>query len=339
MKNTSGLPRHPTASRHFRISRWLLSGFAALFAAGLLAATQPVKAETFNFVALGDMPYGFDVTAGASYRSLIKEINAVKPLFSVHVGDFKAGYSQCSDEEFARQRHHFDLFEQAVVYTPGDNDWTDCARTIAGSYDPLERLAKLRRDFFFPDRSLGQKPIALESQSVLMPKFPEFIENQRWIVSRTLFVTLHIVGSNNKYDPTAPRAEAEFLERDRANIAWIQDAFRLARQKGLVAIAFFMQADVLLSGNRYENFPPKSGFRTSFGQTLLPLAKEVGKPVLIVHGDSHEFEFDSIYLLDGKQLKNVQRLEVPGASVTKAVEVTVDESAAVPFSVRVISPK
>ena len=58
-----------------------------------------------------------------------------------------------------------------------------------------------------------------------------------------------------------------------------------------------------------------------------------------MHGDSHEFEFDSIYLLDGKQLKNVQRLEVPGASVTKAVEVTVDESAAVPFSVRVISPK
>ena len=339
MKNPSSLPGQRTAGRHLRFNRWLLSGLAALFAAGLLATSLPVKAETFNFVALGDMPYGFDFTAGANYRSLIKEINAVKPLFSVHVGDFKAGYSQCSDEEFARQRHHFDLFEQAVIYTPGDNDWTDCARTIAGSYDPLERLAKLRRDFFFPDRSLGQKPIALESQSVLMPKFSDFIENQRWIVSRTLFVTLHIVGSNNKYDPTDPRAEAEFLERDRANIAWIQDAYRLARQKGLVAIAFFLQADVLLSGDRHDNFPPKSGFRTSFGQTLLPLAKEFGKPVLIVHGDSHEFEFDSLYMLDGAQLKNVQRLEVPGALVTKAVEVTVDETAAVPFSVRVISPK
>ena len=339
MQRPFAVPGHPAVRRHLRINRWLLSGLAALIAAGLLAVSLPVKAETFRFVALGDMPYGFDSTAGANYRSLIREINAVKPLFSVHVGDFKAGYTQCSDQEFALQRHHFDLFEQAVVYTPGDNDWTDCARTIAGSYDPLERLAKLRRDFFFPDHSLGQRPIALESQSVLMPKFPDFIENQRWIVSRTLFVTLHIVGSNNKYDPTDPRAEAEFLERDRANIAWIQDAYRLARQKGLVAIAFFLQADVLLSGDRYENYPPKSGFRSSFGQTLLPLAREFGKPVLVVHGDSHEFRFDSIYALDGDLLKNVQRLEVPGAMVTKAVEVTVDEAAAVPFSARVIPPK
>ena len=339
MKNTSELSGCRKDGRHFRILRRLLSGFAALCAAGLLAAGLPAKAETFSFVALGDMPYGFDSTAGANYRSLIRDINAIKPLFSVHVGDFKAGYTQCSDEEFARQRRHFDLFEQAVVYTPGDNDWTDCARTVAGSYDPLERLAKLRRDFFFPDRSLGQKPIALESQSVLMPKFPDFIENQRWIVSRTLFVTLHIVGSNNRYDPTDPRAEAEFIERDRANIAWIQDAFRLARQKGLVAIAFFLQADVLLGGDRYENYPPKSGYRTSFGQTLLPLAREFGKPILIVHGDSHEFRFDAIYVLDGQRLKNVQRLEVPGAIITKAVEVTVDEKAAVPFSARVISPK
>ena len=339
MKNTSELSGCRKDGRHFRIMRRLLSGFAALCAAGLLAAGLPAKAETFSFVALGDMPYGFDSTAGANYRSLIREINAIKPLFSVHVGDFKAGYTQCSDEEFARQRRHFDLFEQAVVYTPGDNDWTDCARAVAGSYDPLERLAKLRRDFFFPDHSLGQKPIALESQSVVMPKFSDFIENQRWIVSRTLFVTLHMVGSNNRYDPTAPRAEAEFLERDRANIAWIQDAYRLAREKGLVAIAFFLQADVLLSGDRYDNFPPSSGFRKSFGQTLLPLAKEFGKPVLIVHGDSHEFEFDSLYKLDGAQLKNVQRLEVPGAMITKAVEVTVDESAAVPFSTRLISPK
>ena len=328
-----------TVGPESRVGRPLVRAFAALFAVSLLVASLPVRAETFAFVALGDMPYGFDATAGASYRSLIKEINAVKPLFSVHVGDFKAGYTQCSDEEFARQRHHFDLFEQAVIYTPGDNEWTDCARMIAGSYDPLERLAKLRRDFFFPDHSLGQKPIALESQSVVMPEFADFVENQRWIVSRTLFVTLHIVGSNNRYDPIDPRAEAEFLGRDRANIAWIRDAYRLARQKEMVAIAFFLQADVLLSGDRRDNYPPKSGFRTSFGQTLLPLAREFGKPVLIVHGDSHEFEFDSIYILDGAQLKNVQRLEVPGASVTKAVEVTVDESAAVPFSVRVISPK
>lgn len=311
--------------------------FAVVLAAGLLAlAGFRVSAETFSFVTLGDLPYGFDATAGANYRSLIREINAVKPRFSVHLGDFKAGYSKCSDEEFARQRHHFDLFEQGVVYTPGDNDWTDCGRAIAGGYDPIERLAKLRRDFYFPDRSLGQQPITLESQSRVMPKFADYAENQRWQISRTLFVTLHIVGSNNRFDPKDPRAEAEFLERERANIAWIEDAFRLAKAKGIVAIAFFLQADVLLGGDRYDNFPPSSGFRRSFGETLLPLAKAYGKPVLVAHGDSHEFRFDTVYLLDGVRVKNVLRLEVPGAMVTKAVLVTVDEQSATTFSARVI---
>jgi hypothetical protein len=328
----------PFAARH-RVVKRALPRVLALLVTALLAAVPPAQAAIFNFVALGDLPYGFDATAGAQYRSLITAINRVNPRFSVHVGDFKAGYTQCSDEEFARQRRHFDLFEQAVIYTPGDNDWTDCGRMIAGNYDPLERLAKIRRDFFFPDRSLGQKPIALESQSVVMPDFSDYVENQRWVVSRTLFATLHIVGSNNRFDPKDPRAEAEFLARDRANIAWIQDAFRLAKSRGYVAVAFFLQADVLLEGNRHDNFPPSSGFRQSFGQTLLPLAKEFGKPVLIVHGDSHDFEVDSIYILDGQTLKNVTRLEVPGARVTKAVDVTVNEQAAEPFSFRLISTK
>ena len=326
------------AARHRAVKR-AQARVLALLAAVLLAAVLPAGAATFNFVALGDLPYGFDATAGENYRSLITAINRVKPRFSVHVGDFKAGYTQCSDEEFARQRHHFDLYEQAVIYTPGDNDWTDCGRIVAGSYDPLERLAKIRRDFFFPDRSLGRQPITLESQAVVMSGFSSYVENQRWVVSRTLFVTLHIVGSNNRFDPKDPRAEAEFLARDRANIAWIQDAFRLAKSKGYVAMAFFLQADVLLSGDRHDNFPPGSGFRQSFGQTLLPLAREFGKPVLIVHGDSHDFQVDSIYILDGQKLTNVTRLEVPGSTVTKAVGVTVNEQAADPFSFRLISPK
>ena len=338
MKQVRFSCRQSIAAWHF-IARRLGARVAALFVVVMLAMAHPVQAETFSFVALGDLPYGFDATAGANYRSLIKAINGLKPRFSVHVGDFKAGYSQCSDQEFARQRHHFDLYDQAVIYTPGDNDWTDCGRMVAGSYDPLERLAKLRRDFFFPDHSLGQKPIALESQSVVMQGFPDYIENQRWVVSRTLFVTLHMVGSNKRFDPTDPRAEAEFLARDRANIAWIQDAFGLAKSRGYVAIAFFLQADVLLGGDRYDNFPPKSGFRKSFGQTLLPLAREFGKPVLIVHGDSHEFEFDSVYRLDGEQLKNVFRLEVPGAMVTKAVDVMVNEQSDEPFTYQLISPR
>ena len=31
-----------------------------------------------------------------------------------------------------------------LVYTPGDNEWTDCHRANNGAYDPLERLGVVR---------------------------------------------------------------------------------------------------------------------------------------------------------------------------------------------------
>jgi hypothetical protein len=35
-----------------------------------------------------------------------------------------------------------------VIYTPGDNEWTDTHDERVGSHDPLERLASIRRIFF-----------------------------------------------------------------------------------------------------------------------------------------------------------------------------------------------
>ena len=56
-----------------------------------------------------------------------------------------------------------------------------------------------------------------------------------------------------------------------------------------------------------------------------------------MHGDSHTFEFDQAFLLNSQVLKNVYRLEVPGAKTTGAVSVTVDEGSVKPFSVEKIS--
>jgi hypothetical protein len=52
----------------------------------------------------------------------------------------------------------FNALPHPLIYTPGDNEWTDCheGRNVAG-LDPLERLAKLRTVFFQGERSLGQK--------------------------------------------------------------------------------------------------------------------------------------------------------------------------------------
>lgn len=327
------LPKINGQSHGFEMNKmsWLFWLFVSL------TSVINVRAETFSFVALGDMPYGSDDTAGTKYRTLINKINVLNPEFSIHVGDFKSGSALCSDEEFARQRKHFDLFKNAVIYTPGDNDWTDCGRRSNGSYDPLERLTKLRVQFFKPTMSLGQTPLSLVTQAMLMPDFSTYIENQRWRFANTLFSTLHIVGSDNRFAPNNADAEKEFLAREQANITWIKETFRVAENQNLQTLVFAFQADVPRVMSRSGALGEATGYHGTIEKTFIPLAKEFKGSVLVVHGDSHTFKFDQPFLSGSQVLKNVFRLEVPGASTTAAVNVTIDEGNTKPFSVKDIS--
>jgi hypothetical protein len=309
----------------------------ACLALGLVMSVPAAQAQAgFSFVALGDLPYGSPEKAYGPYRALIERINQVGPDFSIHVGDFKSGSTLCSDEEFANQRAHFQRFKGAVVYTPGDNEWTDCHRGNNGAYEPLERLAALRKGFFKPDQSLGSQPMRVQSQAQRMPAFATYVENLRWQHQGVQFNTLHIVGSNNNLESRDVAATREFHERDAANIAWIQSAFADAAAQNPSLIVFAFQADVFDSKSAYEDFPSWSGFRQSVGETLLPLAQRWGKPVLVIHGDSHRFKLDQPFTLNRQPLANVTRLIVPGASDVRAVKVTVQPGAALAFEL--ISP-
>lgn len=300
----------------------------------LMASTSQAQ-QPFTFVALGDLPYGIPQNSYGAYRSLIDKINQESPAFSVHVGDFKSGSTHCSDEEFANQLEHFKRFTGALIYTPGDNEWTDCHRSNNGQYDPLERLTALRQRFFTPGMSLGAKPIPVQNQSVVMPTWGRYIENVRWLNQGVMFATVHIVGSNNNLESRDIAANREFFERDAANVAWIQATFEQARLQQATAIVIAFQADVMETKTQWEDFPAFSGFRKSMAETLLPLAKNWGKPVLIVHGDSHQFKIDQPFQMDKKTLTNVTRLIVPGASDVRAVKVNVSNAK---FSFELISP-
>lgn len=300
----------------------------------LMASTSQAQ-QPFTFVALGDLPYGSPQNSYAAYRSLIDKINQESPAFSVHVGDFKSGSTHCSDEEFANQLEHFKRFTGALIYTPGDNEWTDCHRSNNGQYDPIERLTALRQRFFTPGMSLGAKPIPVQNQSVAMPSWSRYIENVRWLNQGVMFATVHIVGSNNNLESRDIAANREFFERDAANVAWIQATFEQARLQQASAIVIAFQADVMETKTQWEDFPAFSGFRKSIAETLLPLAKNWGKPVLIVHGDSHQFKIDQPFQIEKKTLTNVTRLIVPGASDVRAVKVNVSNAK---FSFELISP-
>ena len=142
------------------------------------------------------MPYGS--AAQQAFPAFIDRINADPDVRMVsHLGDIKNGSSECSDGLYAQVRPDFNLFRDPLVYTPGDNEWTDCHRPADGRYNPLERLGTLRDVFFErPGTTLGQHAVAVRSQAVL-----GFPENVRYVHAGVSFATLHVVGSNDDLAP------------------------------------------------------------------------------------------------------------------------------------------
>ena len=159
----------------------------------------------------------------------------------MHAGDIKAGSERCDDSLI---KHRFDLyqtFQRAFVFTPGDNEWTDCHRVNNGQYNPLERLAFVR-SVFFPEvghTTGGQvRPVRSQAEG---SAYPEFVENVMFTKQSVMFATVHVVGSNNGLEPWlgiapptdscgSPRADriAEFERRQAATLAWLDEVFAAA---------------------------------------------------------------------------------------------------------------
>ena len=280
----------------------------------LLVFFSPItSAKNFQFMAIGDTSY----VSPSQLDQLVERINHEPTRFTIHVGDIKSGSTLCSDDMFARVYSQFMAFEQPLIYTPGDNEWTDCHRKNNGPYDPIERLQKIRGLFFSSDQSLGRQSLTLEQQSA-QAAFRGFPENRRWSVESISFATIHMVGSNNNDQPELPSSR-EFTLRNQANTAWMKETFALARKQNNKAIVFAMQADTFYDPSK----PPESGFSDwliAFQQEILSWKK----PVLLIQGDSHVFKVDRPLEGKGAGLDLVQRLVVPGAMLTDAVVIEVN---------------
>ena len=251
-----------------------------------LGTTVDASANPLDIAVIGDVPYG--PIATEHYPELIAGINGdPKVRRVVHVGDIKAGAAECTDEWYAFIRSSFDDFKDPLVYTPGDNEWTDCHRPNNGSYNPLERLDRIREVFYEePGVTMGRRSMRVETQ-------PGFPENQHWIESRVVFVTAHAVGSNNglgtwtgESGPT-PEQLAAFSARDAANRAWIEHAFDLAEEMGAAGVAVFIQADMWSNGI-VAGSASHTGHQ-AFVETLAGRAYDFGKPVVLVVGDTHRY--------------------------------------------------
>src|SRR5262249_48971035 len=150
--------------------------------------------------------------------------------FTVHDGDLKGGNgtlgsvtpTTCVDELYTQALGFFNALKAPAVFTPGDNDWTDCDRPSNGGFSSLERLDHARVGFFGDTRSLGQRGRRMEVQSAplclgVAGNVP-CVENRRWEAGGISYMTLNIQGSCNNLCDTAPDAN-EWAARNAANIA------------------------------------------------------------------------------------------------------------------------
>ena len=304
--------------------------FREFFLAIAIASfTTAAVGQTFKFIALGDMPYSLPQDF-QRFENLITEINRLKPSFSIFIGDTKSGSSLCSDEHNQIIKSYFSNFKAPLIYTPGDNEWTDCHRPMAGAYDPLERLSALRTVFFSTNQSLGKNTLRVQRQSDLDPKHSKYVENAYWIKNNFLFVSIHIPGSNNNNEG-AESAIKEYQDRNQANLAWIEHAFNLATQRSLNGIIFAYQADMFYKPSQLTS--SDSGYRDTL-ESLISMSEIFNKPVLLIHGDSHRLIIDQpLYRKNQKKvLENVLRLQVMGADQVQAVEVQVNPAQEQPFT-------
>ena len=292
-------------------------GIALLGYALVVPGSAQGQGQGFTFALIGDL--GYVPSQEPWTANVLSEIAEDSSLaFVIHDGDLSTPGRACTDEILKLRLAQFNAIPHPVIFTPGDNDWTDCheGQNVKGG-NPLDRLAKVRETFFVGEQSLGKRTMPLLRQSQ-NPEYSKYRENVRWDFGGVTFVTLHVTGSNNGLGRAAD-TDVEFDERNKANLVWLQQAFAHAKSSKSRAMMVIQQANMW---PEWQPFPGKpmtpSGF-TDLRNLLEQEATAFQHPVVLVHGDSHYFRIDNPYrksALKGQQpppsLENFLRVETFG---------------------------
>jgi hypothetical protein len=337
------------------------------------------KRERYSVGLWGDMPYS-DEQASIGVPNLVADMNSQNLAFTVHDGDLKAGSVlagsvtpvKCDAAKYTQALGFLNSLKAPAAFTPGDNDWTDCDNGTAansnGPFNSLERLDYERSVFFNTSFTQGQHHLHQAVQGVTpgVDSTPckGFVhgtgtldvngngldtdqwkdvpcrENRRWTYRGVTYATFNIQGSCNNLckdhpDPT------EFAARRDADIAWLKETFKVAKDRNSAAIMLIGQADVGFNDRPAESEPnrnPKTlvcnpapappatiinpctaSTPDGFQAFLTELRAQVvgfGKPVAWVHGDSHIPRIDKPFLdSKGQRLEIFTRIETFGDNV------------------------
>ncbi len=278
----------------------------------------------------GDAPYGTsptDTSETEATPAFIDAINAAPGVSLVlHVGDIHSGKQYCTEDYDRTIFNLWKKFKDPLIYTPGDNEWSDCHKPAegGGTYNsatgqidyvldaagnpvdyangnPVANLDLIRSIFFsHPGHALGRRNKRVLSQAEL-PNWghrsdAKFVENVMWVESRVVFVAVNLPGgSNNDNDiwygvPSQSPAQAqEVAERTGADLRWLDAAFSLAKAVRAKAMVIQAQADM---------WDPEKGAAHQaayepFVQSVAEHTTAFGRPVLMLNGDSHVYLSDN----------------------------------------------
>jgi hypothetical protein len=301
------------------------TALAMTIATGMIAFAQngtPLNPDSKNLLTVavyGDAPYGTtpsDTAETDETAAFIEKVNNdPKVDLVMHTGDIHSGKQFCTEAYDREIAELWQGFKDPLMYTPGDNEWTDCHKAGEGGHvkdangnpvdyadgDPLTNLALLRSVFFpTPGVSLGGRKKQLLSQALdYDPKYPadaEYVENVMWEQSKVLFVMVNLPGgSNNDADkwfgqPITTAQTDEMARRTAADLRWLDAAFAQATKDGAEAVLIDLQADMWDLDSK----------DVSHLSNYEPIIKRIAddtlafkKPVLLINGDSHHYRSDN----------------------------------------------
>src|ERR1700712_3490012 len=284
-------------------------------AAGPSGRSDDHHSSSFSYAIYGDAPYGTsptDTSETDATPAFIHAVNADKAVSTVvHVGDIHSGSQYCTQAYDEQIQHLWAGFADPMVYTPGDNEWTDCHKKKegGGAYNPatgqidyvkdasgnlVDNLALVRSIFFAtPGGTLGSGGLRVRSQARVdnhaHPTDGQYRENVMWERDGVLFATVNVPGgSNNDADPwygaptASPQQTTEAANRTAAALRWLDRAFSTAGKIHARSVVVMTQADMWdLDGRDVSHL-------TSYEPLVSSLATHTnayGKPVLLINGD------------------------------------------------------
>jgi hypothetical protein len=217
------------------------------------ARRAPVAASAFDIGLIGDT--GYSASQDADLLAVRKSMSGYPLAFEAHDGDIQKQGAPCTDNRLWAVEDVFEGFAAPFVYTPGDNEWSDCPGSSA-------RLAAVRRVFFRDNQTMGKTRMTVSRQSGVA-------ENARWTVNGVYFATLNVPGPKGSGGPIA------------ADVTWLNGTFDAAEAAGAAGVMIIQQDN-----------PFSGGTPAKLLDALKQRTIRFGRPVVLVHGDTHTHRVD-----------------------------------------------